>query len=128
LQGIVVGTQVAIVFFQVVITNFQTMTLQDAVDYAIFLIKTTIDMQRFSDGIVMASGAIAGCGGPIDVTIIQPNSAFNGFSKKNFEEKEQLESSVCACIRIFLLHKAFKHESRCWCFGVASRRRPALHA
>jgi hypothetical protein len=36
------------------ITNFQSMTLQDAVDYAVFLIKTTIDMQRFSNGIIMA--------------------------------------------------------------------------
>jgi len=82
LQGIVVGTQVAIVFFQVVITNFQTMTLQDAVDYAIFLIKTTIDMQRFSDGIVMAPGAIAGCGGPIDVAVIQPNSGLQWVQQK----------------------------------------------
>lgn len=56
------------------ITNFPNMTLQDAVDYAIFLIKTTIDMQRFSNGIAMAPGAIPGCGGPIDVAVIQPNS------------------------------------------------------
>ena len=75
---LILCTQVAIVFFQPVITNFQTMTLQNAVDYTIFLIKTTIDMQRFSDGIVMAPGAIAGCGPSM------------GSAKKNFEEKEQL--------------------------------------
>lgn len=38
-------------------------TLQDAADIASFLVRTTIDMQRFSDGTVLAQGLIPGCGG-----------------------------------------------------------------
>lgn len=38
-------------------------TLQDAVDMASFLVRTTIDMQRFSDGTALAPGLIPGCGG-----------------------------------------------------------------
>lgn len=45
-------------------------TLQDAVDYGVFLIRTTIDFQRFTDGIVGAPGAPPGCGGPVRVLAI----------------------------------------------------------
>jgi len=38
-------------------------TLQDAVDMASFLVRTTIDMQRFSDGTALVQGLIPGCGG-----------------------------------------------------------------
>jgi len=38
-------------------------TLQDAADMASFLVRTTIDMQRFSDGTALAPGLIPGCGG-----------------------------------------------------------------
>ncbi len=38
-------------------------TLQDAVDMASFLVRTTIDMQRFSDGTALSPGLIPGCGG-----------------------------------------------------------------
>lgn len=46
-------------------------TLQDAVDYASFLIRTTIDMQRFSDGTVGAPGEVPGCGGPLQILIVE---------------------------------------------------------
>lgn len=38
-------------------------TLQDAADMASFLVRTTIDMQRFSDGIALSPGIVPGCGG-----------------------------------------------------------------
>ncbi len=38
-------------------------TLQDAVDMTSFLVRTTIDMQRFSDGTPIQPGLIPGCGG-----------------------------------------------------------------
>lgn len=41
----------------------QPITLQDAADLASFLVRTTIDMQRFSDGTALAPGLIPGCGG-----------------------------------------------------------------
>lgn len=38
-------------------------TLQDAADFVSFLVRTTIDMQRFSDGTALAQGLVPGCGG-----------------------------------------------------------------
>jgi len=64
------------------IINFDTMTLQDAIDFAIFLIKTTIDMQRFSDGIMLDPGDIPGTGGPIDIAVIRPNKCFKWVQRK----------------------------------------------
>lgn len=48
-------------------------TVQDAIDLAVFLVRTTIDMQRFSDGIVALPGGWSGCGGPINVIAVQQN-------------------------------------------------------
>jgi hypothetical protein len=42
-------------------------TLQDAIDFAMFIIRTTIDMQRFSDGTLGNAGSFPTCGGPIRV-------------------------------------------------------------
>ncbi len=42
-------------------------TLQDAIDFAMFIIRTTIDMQRFSDGTFGMTGSFPTCGGPIRV-------------------------------------------------------------
>lgn len=49
-------------------------TVQDAVDYATFLIRTTIDMQRFSDGTVAHPNLIPACGGPIHALVVERNS------------------------------------------------------
>jgi hypothetical protein len=38
-------------------------TLQDAADMVSFLVRTTIDMQRFSDGTALSPGLVPGCGG-----------------------------------------------------------------
>jgi hypothetical protein len=38
-------------------------TLQDAADMVHFLARTTIDMQRFSDGTALSPGLVPGCGG-----------------------------------------------------------------
>ena len=56
--------------------NFPTMHLQDAIDLAGFLVNTTIEMQRISDGIVGMPGYIAGCGGTIEIAVI---TSFEGF-------------------------------------------------
>lgn len=50
-------------------------TMQDAVDFASFLIRTTIDMQRFSDGTLAEPGDLPGCGGPIRVLAITRDGA-----------------------------------------------------
>jgi hypothetical protein len=47
------------------------LSLQDAVDIAHFLIRTTIDMQRFSDGTRAMPNLPPGCGGPITMLAIR---------------------------------------------------------
>lgn len=49
------------------------LTMQDAVELAVFLIKSTSIIQRYADGISMDGGDIQGVGGPIDVAIITKN-------------------------------------------------------
>jgi hypothetical protein len=51
-------------------------TVPDAVDYATFLIRTTIDMQRFSDGTVAHPGLIPVCGGPIHALVVERGSVW----------------------------------------------------
>ena len=46
-------------------------TVQDGIDYSSFLIRTTIDMQRFSDGTLGAPGLIPGCGGPLQILVVE---------------------------------------------------------
>ena len=43
------------------------LTLTDAADFASFLVRTTIQMQRFSDGTALQPGLIPGCGGEIQM-------------------------------------------------------------
>lgn len=53
--------------------QWSLLTLQDAVDLAVFLIKSTSFVQRYADGISMDIGEIQGVGGPIDVVLITKN-------------------------------------------------------
>lgn len=52
------------------LTPFGRMALQDAVDFATFAIRTTIDMQRFSDGTVASPGSFPTCGGTAELVAI----------------------------------------------------------
>lgn len=63
------------------VIRFEKMPLQDAIDLAIFLARATIQMQRFSDGILCTPGDVQGVGGPIDVAIITPEG-FQWIQKK----------------------------------------------
>jgi hypothetical protein len=63
---------------------FQNMTLQDAVDFVIFLIRTTIDMHRFSDGIRSAPGDLPGVGGAIDIAVVTPRE-FRWIQRKGLQ-------------------------------------------
>lgn len=56
---------------------YRLMTLQDAIDYAIFLIRTTIDYQRFAT-------MVPNVGGSIDVAIITHHAGFQWVQKKKY--------------------------------------------
>lgn len=58
------------------------LTLQDAVDLAVFLIKSTSIIQRYADGITMDGGDIQGVGGPIDVAIITRKDGIKWIKQK----------------------------------------------
>lgn len=58
------------------IIPFGTMNLQDAVDFAVFLIRTTIDAQRLTHGMAAAPGSWPGVGGPIEIAVVTPHQGF----------------------------------------------------
>lgn len=49
---------------------FEVMNLQDAVDFAVFLIRTTIDAQRLTYGVSGSTGSWPGVGGPIEIATV----------------------------------------------------------
>jgi hypothetical protein len=73
------------------ITNFNLMTVQDAIDYSTFLIRTTVDAQRFSDGIPLAPGSIPGVGGAIDVAVLRPGVDFSWVQLKRLTAEKTTE-------------------------------------
>lgn len=52
--------------------GFQRFTLQDAIDFVVFLVKATAEMLRFSDGTAASPGTFPTVGGPIDIAVVQP--------------------------------------------------------
>jgi hypothetical protein len=50
-------------------------TLKDGVDFVTFLIRTTIEMQRFSDGTFAFEVGSPNCGGPTSVAVIRRRDA-----------------------------------------------------
>lgn len=54
------------------------MTIQDAIDFAVEMIRITITVQRFIAGTVNEitgkKGSVAGVGGPIDVVVVRPRA------------------------------------------------------
>ena len=61
---------------------YNTMTIQDAIDFAVAMIQITITIQRFTAGIVNQLGAVAGVGGPIDVAVVMPGKGISWINKK----------------------------------------------
>jgi hypothetical protein len=61
---------------------FARMVLQDAVDLAILLIRTTIETQRFTDGTLGNRGDVPGCGGGIDVAVVTRSHGFQWVQRK----------------------------------------------
>ncbi|MGO9488142.1 MAG: hypothetical protein ACLQBB_03830 [Solirubrobacteraceae bacterium] len=55
--------------------TIEPITMQDAIDWAMLLIRTTIDVQRLTDGIrANDDGGIPGCGGPVRVLALDQDS------------------------------------------------------
>ncbi|RAP45921.1 MAG: hypothetical protein BZ135_04675 [Methanosphaera sp. rholeuAM6] len=67
--------------------QWSLITLQDAVDLAVFLIKSTSLIQKYADGISMDVGDIQGVGGPIDVVLITKDG-INWINRKEITYSE----------------------------------------
>jgi hypothetical protein len=75
------------------IVNWTTITLQDAVDFCALMTRTTANIQRFSDGTLLAPGGIPGVGGEIDIAVITPEGGFQWLKQKLLRwEGEELQS------------------------------------
>ena len=66
--GQVAGQQLAGLEY---VIQWHTMTLQDAIDFAKAMIRITIAVQRFTDGIQLMPGDVPGVGGPIDIAVVR---------------------------------------------------------
>jgi 20S proteasome alpha/beta subunit len=64
---------------------FQAMNLQDAVDFAAFAIRTTIDTQRLTYGTRGDVGSWPGVGGPIEIAVVTPKAGLAWIQKTNLQ-------------------------------------------
>ena len=62
--------------------QWNTMNLQDAVDFCQLAVETTEAIQRFSDGVLMDPGDVPGVSGPVDIAVITYDKGFTWLSKK----------------------------------------------
>jgi hypothetical protein len=72
--------------------------MQDAIDWAMLLIRTTIDMQRLSDGTRAQAGGVPGCGGPVRVLALEQDG-YEWVSRPTLTTTPpgNAEGSVVAC-------------------------------
>jgi len=69
---------------------FHLMNLQDAIDFAVFAIRTTIDAQRLSYGTLRRpGGAWPGVGGPIELATVRPGSGVQWIQKTMLQGARQ---------------------------------------
>ena len=61
---------------------YNTMTIQDAIDFVVGMIQITITTQKFTAGIITQQGAVAGVGGPIDVAVVRPGRNISWIARK----------------------------------------------
>lgn len=69
------------------IINWATITIQDAIDFCVLMTRTTENIQRFSDGTILAPGGITGVGGEIDIAVITPEKGFAWLKKKKLKSE-----------------------------------------
>ena len=53
------------------VIQWRAMTVQDPIDFAKAMIRITIAVQRFTDGIQLMPGDVPGVGGPIDIAVVR---------------------------------------------------------
>ena len=61
------------------------MNIQDAVDFVTLLIRTTIDVQRLTNGTIADVGAFPGVGGPIEVCLVTASNGFDWIQRTSIK-------------------------------------------
>jgi hypothetical protein len=64
------------------IVHWNALTIQDAIDFAVGMIQITTTIQKFTAGVAMQPGNVAGVGGPIDVAVVRPASNVSWINRK----------------------------------------------
>jgi len=64
------------------IIHWNAMTIQDAIDFAVGMIQITTTIQKFTAGVAMQPGNVAGVGGPIDVAVVRPGLNIGWINRK----------------------------------------------
>jgi hypothetical protein len=77
--------------------NYGTFTLQDAVNYAVFMIEVTMKMQRFTFSRTAVAAESANVGGAIDVAGITPRG-FDWIQQKSLEVLGQISADKAIAI------------------------------
>lgn len=73
---------------------YRSMPLQDAIDLSIFLVHTTIQTERFTDGVALQEGSSAVCGGPIDVAVVEPDRGVRWIQRKALQGERSTMTMV----------------------------------
>lgn len=68
--GIALTDEVKVGLRQLAYKLLHPLSMQDAIDFATFIVRTTIDMQRFSDGTTAVPNGVPGCGGHVRVLAV----------------------------------------------------------
>jgi hypothetical protein len=64
------------------LVNWNTMTLQDAIDFNVLITRTTESIQKFTDGTILSPGGIPGVGGDIAVAVILADEGFTWINRR----------------------------------------------
>lgn len=68
---------------------FEVMNLQDAVDFAVLAIRTTIDVQRLTFGTQGNPGSWPGVGGPIEIAAVRPETGLEWVQSTRLQGERQ---------------------------------------
>jgi hypothetical protein len=67
------------------IVPFESMNLQDSIDFAVLAIRTTIDVQRLTHGYRDAPGSWPGVGGPMEIAVVTAAGGFRWLQRTELQ-------------------------------------------
>lgn len=68
---------------------FESMNLQDSIDFSVLAIRTTIDVQRLTHGYAARVGSWPGVGGPMEIAVVTANEGFKWLQRTDLQGERQ---------------------------------------